>query len=884
MSIQRATPVNELLAKLIFLILPTALIFYFLIWNISQYLSIIGDPNSGLFAFLPVINNLVFQLTLFSVAGMAAGAVFYSFRFRFLPTIALLALGLFFIYRGLGSIESSEFDGFFIPIQFLSFSVLFVAGWLTGWGFVRWRYWSVIMAAVLLSACIFLIAKSKTDTVLSLMQAFLPALVYAVYIIFTSEQIYSYQDKSQKFWWFLSRRLVLFTLLSVLIIGGVYFQMRGEIEETVANFGGSGKGGKNSMLEQKKDGSFDLKDYSRLQGSLGRSNELLFCAHIDNYFPGTDMPNPLYLTAFYYTKFDTLTETFERDSTIPDNDLFEPDPSKISLFFTKSDSSVIKSSLADKLRKTVEIEVYSKNLSPSTYLAPNTGFFVQPISIEKDFKEEFKSAFRAKSYVSELNSAYFIYNPQGNEELKKFQEQRFSILRKADTYDGISGKFMSYYTFMPQDEKFRRISELAGKVTVNAHTPVDKVLAIRDWFLSKDENGEPLFRYTDNPGIPDIPSASKLSYFLFENRQGYCAYYAGATLFMLRALGIPSRIAVGFLTVDRSDKNKGWYWYYADQAHAWVQVYFPGYGWIDFDTTVGNDEAQESPQPDGTPPMQPPKALLAADGVVASVDTLKKRITLNVRHMIFHDKEYSLKTPVALELDMKIASVRKDSMEIPLNSVATGDDATAVSYAEAFKKIKPSHPEGAAVIKTFPEPAPTDEVFIKSLTPETRKEKPQMQEAEEKFPWEKTLISTGIGLAVFLLLLFLLPTLIFRYFIFRYRNSGPQQKPYWAYQAAGFWLHQTGFYRNTRTPLQYASQIIDPLFGTDFTRFMNIYLKQKYAGQPLTLQEQDAAAGFLQPFLKKLRAEISRKQRVSGFLKPWRSFGYFSKETKENED
>src|SRR5690606_24689307 len=213
----------------------------------------------------------------------------------------------------------------------------------------------------------------------------------------------------------------------------------------------------NSMLQEKKDGTFDLKDYSRLQSSLGRSNELLFAAYIDNFFPGTDIPNPLYLTAFYYTKFDTLTETFERDSTIPYNDLFEPDPSKISLFTTKTDSSVIKNSLAEKLRKTVEIQVYSKRLSPSTYLAPNTGFFVQPITIEKDFREEFKSAFRAKSYVSELNSAYFIYNPQENEELKKFQEQRFSVLRRADDYESVNRKFMSYYTFMPQDEKFRRI-------------------------------------------------------------------------------------------------------------------------------------------------------------------------------------------------------------------------------------------------------------------------------------------------------------------------------------------------------------------------------------------------------------------------------------------
>ena len=59
------------------------------------------------------------------------------------------------------------------------------------------------------------------------------------------------------------------------------------------------------MLKQNKDGNFDLKNYSQLRSQLGRSNELLFCARIDNYFPETDIPNPLYLTAFYYTKFDT---------------------------------------------------------------------------------------------------------------------------------------------------------------------------------------------------------------------------------------------------------------------------------------------------------------------------------------------------------------------------------------------------------------------------------------------------------------------------------------------------------------------------------------------------------------------------------------------------
>ena len=164
------------------------------------------------------------------------------------------------------------------------------------------------------------------------------------------------------------------------------------------------------MLKKNQDGTFDLKDYTKLRSNLGRSNELLFCAHIDNFFPGTETPNPLYLTAFYYTKFDTLTETFERDKTIPYNDLFEPDPSRLPVFFTQFDTNVIKNSLATKLRKSVDVEIYSKDLSPATYLAPNVGYFVQPITVEKDFRNEFKSAFRAKGYVSELNSAYFVYN------------------------------------------------------------------------------------------------------------------------------------------------------------------------------------------------------------------------------------------------------------------------------------------------------------------------------------------------------------------------------------------------------------------------------------------------------------------------------------------
>lgn len=877
MNIQRATPVNELLAKLIFLILPTAVVGYFLLINANDYFSI--------------LRNQALQQTIYLSAGMGIAALFYAFRFRFLPSFLLLIAGLYIVYKGLDKYAIGEFDSFFISVQFLVFAILFTTGWLIGWGFVRLRYWSVFVSASLLCSCILLIAKANADSVYGLMRAFAPAVLYAVYIIFTAEQIYSYKDKSQKFWWYLSRRLAMFAVLASLLFGGVVYLMRAEIKETVANYGGGAKEGDNSMLKKNKDNSFDLKQYSRLSQSLSRNDNLLFCAHIDNFIPGTEIPNPLYLTAFYYTKFDTSTETFERDSLIPYNDLFEPNPGQMPLFTTKTDSSVIKNSLATRLRKTVDIEVYCKDLSSNTYLAPNVGYFVQPITIEKDFRKEFKSAFRAKSYSSLLNSAYFVYNvPKPDpkrfkgqelanlEALTRFQQQRFDTLRRAGGYEKMDKRFMSYYTYMPSDQKFKQISDLAKQVTDSGKTTVDKVLAIRDYFKARDANGQATYTYTDNPGVPDIPSASKLLYFLFDSHKGYCAYYAGATLFMLRSLGIPSRIAVGFLTENRSDKNPGWYWYYANQAHAWVQVYFPGYGWMDFDTTVGNDEEnRNTPKPDGTPPMQPPKAWLATEGVVEDIDTAKRIMKLKVQQMVFHDKEYKLDKAVTIIMDLKIATVRIDSNEVPMYNIHKGDSATAVSYAEVMKKLEPADNEsGEHLINRFANPAPIDEVYLKRKDKLKKEDTPPATKKDKPTDWRK-MLWTGVGIVAGLLLLFLLvPVFILAYYKLRHKNAKANgNKAYWAYRTAGFYLNQIGVYRGTNTPMQYALKIVDPQFGTSFGAFMNVYLKQKYAKQPLTPSEQDVANTFLKKFLATVSAKTPFKKRFFSFLNPLRSINYF---------
>ncbi len=870
MKIQRAAPVNELLAKLIFLILPTAAVGYFLIWHATD--------------FNTLIKNNAPELALYFAAGMGLSALFHAFRFRFLPVFIGLIVLFYILQKGLDNLSVGEFDGLLIHARFEAFSLMFGLGWIFGWGFLRLRYWSVFVATFLLGSCIYIVAKIKSDTVANLLWSFSPVVLYAIYIIFTAEQIYSYKDKSQKFWWFLTRRIVAFAILVALILVSITFLMRKEIRETVDNFGGGGKSGKNSMLKQNKDGTFDLEDYAKLRSQLGRNNELLFCAHIDNFFDGTDIPNPLYLTAFYYTKFDTLTETFERDSVIPRNDLFEPDPSQMPLFGTKTDSTVIKNSGTDAYGREVEIQVYSRKLSPHTYLAPHTGYFVQPITVEKDFRDSFKTAFRAKSFVSKLNSAYAVYNAK-NPQIEAFQKERFKVMRNYGDYSKEDRKFMAYYTYMPADAKFKNIANLAQQVAGKATTPVDKVIAIRDYFLSKDPSGAPLFKYTDNPGVPDIPDASKLQYFLFQNRKGYCAYFAGATLFMLRSLGVPSRIAVGFMTVDRSDKNKGWYWYYADQAHAWVQVYFPGLGWLDFDTTVGNDEAEQSPTPDGTPPMQPPHAYLAADGVVQSIDTVKRMLRVSVKRVIFKDKEYKLAEAVEETLDVHIANIRKDSVDVPLSYVVKGDEITAVSYADAFKNLPVREKEeGVSLVKRFPKPEPIDEVYVKRKDVKQHNEAPKPPPKQEEVSVKKILlISLGI-VAGLVLLFFLWPSLLLIYYKTKAKNAdAAHKKGYWTYRAASYYLHQIGIPRGRLTPMQYARERIDPLFGTSFVSFMNIYLKQKYAKQPLNDREQQEVSGFLSRFLTSVRDKTPGGQRFKGFINPLRSISFFVRGTEDDD-
>ncbi len=120
-----------------------------------------------------------------------------------------------------------------------------------------------------------------------------------------------------------------------------------------------------------------------------------------------------------------------------------------------------------------------------------------------------------------------------------------------------------------------RVSRLARQVTATGNTAFDKAAALETYLRQN-------YQYTLD--LPRTTPADPIANFLFERKQGHCEYFASAMAVMLRSLGIPSRVVNGFHSDEFNDLTAN-YVVRAKDAHAWVEAYFPGYGWQTFDPT-----------------------------------------------------------------------------------------------------------------------------------------------------------------------------------------------------------------------------------------------------------------------------------------------------------
>lgn len=195
-------------------------------------------------------------------------------------------------------------------------------------------------------------------------------------------------------------------------------------------------------------------------------------------------------------------------------------------------------------------------------------------------------------WISRPATAELAYNPDGSVDLgslraspplhagetytvrSSFNSVTITALRRAGT-DYPEWVKERYLQLPP--EITPRTLQLAATLARGKETPYDIAQAVTDYLRTN-------YQYSET--LPPLPTEQELiDWFLFDLKQGFCNYYATAEVILLRAVGIPARLAVGYAQGEPEEAAPLFSVRQRD-AHAWPEVYFPGIGWVEFEPTA----------------------------------------------------------------------------------------------------------------------------------------------------------------------------------------------------------------------------------------------------------------------------------------------------------
>ncbi len=230
-------------------------------------------------------------------------------------------------------------------------------------------------------------------------------------------------------------------------------------------------------------------------------------------------------------------------------------------------------------RATVTTTIHNVNLGSSTLLAPEDVQSVdQPTTVYTDGPG---GSFDSAELVNALGDgdSYTVTSlvvPQGDEKGAPTESQ---LAAAGTSYPAtVRGPYLQYQGAVG-DETIQLAKSIAAGLPAAQQDPFHIAKAIQAFFLDK-ANG---FQYQTDVR-QECPSGDIVDCFLApDHRAGYCEYFATSMVMMLRTLGIPARYVKGYL--PGLQLPDGSFEVEAGAAHAWAQVYFPGYGWVRFDPT-----------------------------------------------------------------------------------------------------------------------------------------------------------------------------------------------------------------------------------------------------------------------------------------------------------
>jgi len=202
---------------------------------------------------------------------------------------------------------------------------------------------------------------------------------------------------------------------------------------------------------------------------------------------------------------------------------------------------------------------------------------MEPIGINVFFLAPWARRVRGNYRLLSADSGAAVHDLDSDHPITSYEAESDISQPSAEELRGAGGDYppqvVPSYLQLPRVDP--RVRSLALEITASTGNTFNKAAAIERYLKTH-------YGYTLQ--LPSAPVKDPLADFLFERREGHCEYFASAMTVMLRTLGIPARVVNGFRSDEFNDLT-GNYVVRAKDAHAWVEAYFPGYGWQTFDPT-----------------------------------------------------------------------------------------------------------------------------------------------------------------------------------------------------------------------------------------------------------------------------------------------------------